>query len=161
MKEVIEREKLDHLGVAKKCICKNKNDWDVVVHSSGSHDRSKRISLKEIEQLYFLLEKTRYRDLHQDNFVRDSHDKIIIIDTEDRSFGNYYSLVHLLKTCFVGNQVDEDARVWLNYMNVHENKNRETVILSENEEYDDPEIDFKQVKKEFVEMKQEKLFRKK
>lgn len=101
MKHVIEKEKLHHLEVPDKCLCKKNNDDNnfnllskrlefkngVTYALAGTRamDLDDKFSLTEVQQLTILAEKTSFSDWPS-NLNRTTEHKLAIYDTERFSF---------------------------------------------------------------------------
>ena len=166
MKKIIELNKFDCLGVADKCLAFDGNSLCVVSKKIKLGDQAKKISLKEVKQLFKFAFETGYWDLQLGrNIIRDIDGKLVFVDTEDVSYncrispGNYnalfdrkVNLIHyLLRYTYF---MDNDAKKWLRveYSKLQNSVEGQEylILLPTNSQYDaEIGIDFNRVREEF------------
>lgn len=164
MKKVIEINKLDHLAVPDKCLCHMYADeWNVIAKKVKRNKGEFKISLEQAQQLATLAQETGYGDFHLGNILHDDQHKIVIIDTEDRSYRySGYELACLEEFIARGYLRKEDLQ-WL-HDKIESGKTIPNILwrilfgptpLSGNSQYDDADIDLKKVKQEFAQLQNE------
>ncbi len=161
MRRCIHVNKLDQLDVPKKYLGKVGDSWRVFAEKINSPGE-KMISLKETQQLATLAEEIGFGDWGT-NWSHDDNNKFVCFDTEDFSF-RYWGR----KDCKVKSlmalgynflkYMEVEAQEWLierikKLKNCAEDISGD-ISLDSNTKYDDPEIDFEEVKKEFESLKE-------
>lgn len=169
MKRCIEINNLDQLDVARKYIGKvDGDDWKIFAEKINLQE-GKVISLTQIQQLAKLAEETGFRDWNN-NWLYDENNKKVCIDTEDSSFiwAKYvgYKGIDLPRHCkanyvislwALSGYMEIEAQKWLSARIKELVESSEGVAedkpLCVNKKYDDPEINFKKVRREFEELR--------
>ena len=155
-KKVIESHQLDSIGVPDKCLCHMYgNVWNVVAKKvNRSRDRSK-ISLREAEQLKIIAEEIFYSDFHNGNIVRNDQNKLMIIDTEDRSFASEafdVNRISLFFSCFLRDNAEKDVLERMKNQKIIKKNDQSNDISNPSQDVlvDDVDIDFEKMKREFL-----------
>jgi hypothetical protein len=156
------------------CALRLDGKWIVLAEKVNFKPQQLELSLQEVQQLAVLAEKTLYRDwgfaraigngpkYAGNNWVRsEKTGKLVCIDTEDRSFeeGEGHDLSgkplpvvfgHLSEA--IANHCDSrfKARRWLRKYKKSRKNVRAGLSLNRSREYDDPDLNFEEVKKEWA-----------
>jgi hypothetical protein len=181
LKRCIEKHDLTLLDVAKKYILYSNGIWKVVAEKIPPHPTisspiwNKKLSLKQVQQLATLTEATGFEDWQFDcNWILHptNHDLLVCVDTEDRSFYenfvrsysfhpfcNKFACINILLTRS-SIYMTQEAAQWLRQHAKYLKENKEgeegVIPLCKTTSYDDADIDFEQVKKEFQNYKRYK-----
>jgi hypothetical protein len=133
LRNFIKEHKLDCLDVAKKYVYKVNGRLCVFAEQIVEHpDKIGVLNVREIAQLVEFVKETGYKDINLRNIIRRASDrKLVMIDTEDRSFygslhgqKDYdFSKINYLETLIAHTNLqkngrylfhlDKDARKWL------------------------------------------------
>jgi hypothetical protein len=176
MHTCIKRHNLNCLDVAQKYVYPINGTLYVFARTVdlGKNRNKPKITIEEARQLATLVEETGYKDLSLQNVIRNTDGKLVIIDTEDRSFLGYQYdadtdstpwcklqfLANLLRhVAGISSQskhrliLEDEAKQWLeNRYSLYKSKRVEMVKytppLPYMTHFDDPDIDFELVKKE-------------
>jgi hypothetical protein len=167
--------KLDGIWISgEKCAVRLDGKWIVLAEKINFKSQQLELSLQEVQQLTLLAEKTLYRDwgfaravqggrkYGGNNWVRDARTgRLVCIDTEDRSFeagegndlsGRPYSVV--LKYLYDGIADNCSsrfkARRWLRKRKREQADRAMGLSLNRSREYDDPDLNFEEVKKQWI-----------
>lgn len=166
MKRFIEINNLYHLRVADKCLCKNGDRLDVLSQKVDFRLHDSKLTLSQTQQLALLVENTGFRDWNG-NLGWGKDDKLVFFDTEDYAFflgrirgSEEKNIPNQCKLVFFANipyynHMEPDAQEWFkerrkNLFNSEEGV-AEAQILPFNDKYDDPTINFEEVKREYKE----------
>ena len=166
MKNYLKQHHLNLLDVVDKCLILGRDSLFLMSKKITFGDQAQPISVDEAEQLTQLALDTGYWDWQfGENVVRDSQGKLVFIDTEDAAF-EFPSPLHdkehlllylLLDLQEIGYKEASDL-ISEKYEQV-KNSDEGRILapwLSRNSLYDDPGIDFEQVKREFEEFEASK-----
>ena len=164
MKKVIEKNHLDCLKVADKCLAIRAGDLCVIGKEIKVGDQNKKISLKEIQQLAQLAQQSGYTDWQiTRNIIRDVDGKLVFVDTENVGYGSYDTvytkgyMVSILLFSIRISQIDEDASEWLKSEDHRLRVTKQVAFynLPHNPQYDaEIGIDFEAVKKEYAKLQE-------
>lgn len=161
MREYIQRNNLTCLDVAKKYVYKIDDHWVTIAEAIQQNDNSSILSLPEVQQLYQLAQGTGYADWgfcrtnNTQNWIRDIRNKLVCIDTEDTAFFNYDGLdTHNLLNCF--SAMSLQAYLWVIKQCITLQSINDNTELPNVTTFDDPEMNFEEVKRQAHAMKNEK-----
>lgn len=159
MRSCIEKYKLRHLKMVKKYIYNLDGTWIVIADYIKASNSYVEITLDEVKELYELAKRTGYWDWYfGHNWIRDQQGFLVCCDSEDGSFCKESSFRWVYN-----NYLYEDlSPSWNNMLccssikRYAQEKKEEmkgfegdiTVIpLCQQTQYDDPELDFEEVKR--------------
>ena len=161
---MIEKNHLDCLKVADKCLAIRAGDLCVIGKEIKVGDQNKKISLKEIQQLAQLAQQSGYTDWQiTRNIIRDVDGKLVFVDTENVGYGSYDTvytkgyMVSILLFSIRISQIDEDASEWLKSEDHRLRVTKQVAFynLPHNPQYDaEIGIDFEAVKKEYAKLQE-------
>ncbi len=171
LKNYLAKKGLDRIEVTEKCLSSNLQH--VIATGVPNVATPPKISLHETKQLAQLAEETGFTDWGgalvvpdgrrrwPTNVLRNTQGKFVLIDTEDKSFQSYFHdhPIQLIKIRleqlinFCDQKSDPTAQQWLEKRAATLQKTpygaTTPIELWNNPQYNDTEIDFEQVKKEF------------
>ena len=166
MKNYFKQHHLDLLDVVDKCLILGQGSLFLMSKKITFDKQMKKVSQKEAEQLAQFGLGTGYWDWgFGENVIRDPQGKLIFIDTEDAAFefpSSFHDREHVLNYLFLdlqeADQKEASDSISEKYNQIKNSKEGRVLapLLFRNSEYDDPDIDFEQVKKEFKEFEASK-----
>ncbi len=169
MKRLFEKEGLDHLDVAEKCLFKDGDLLKVASLDIKRKQHKEKLTLTEVKQLVKFVQETGFRDWIGGNIGYNQQDKLVLFDTEDNSFAigmvhgiagmdlpDHCKVTYILNLMQFRSQMEPEAKAWFmdrvnEAINSPEQKVKETP-LPWNTRYDDGKMDFEKVKKEHQEL---------
>lgn len=152
MRECIKRNNLTSLDVARKYIYTKNGQWYIIAQKIEKIKDNPEITLEEIQQIWVLAQETGYSDWSDKNWFRDSRNKLVCVDTEDRSF-TLYGPLSLTSHYYV---MLPEAITWLKNQS-QKNICRITKPLYESSTFDDPDMNFEEVKSQLRQQYEETL----
>lgn len=157
MRSCIERYKLTNLDVAKKYVYCLNGYWIVIAQTIEPATQPSNITLSEFKQLYELAKRTGYWDWNWEdgyNWIRDTQGRLVCCDTEDDSFCKEKSSRAWVYHYLYDQMWKKTELFGPGVLSYAEKQKKKLIGLQEyvtplqmNTQYDDPEIDFEEVKK--------------
>lgn len=178
--QLIDRHNLSSLAMAKKCLVRNKQQfntrkkawgyhytWTVVAQIvNGPHlNQIPQLSLQEVKDLTTFVTKTGYQDFCacNKNVIKDNKiGKLTFIDTKDNSFFNGHNekptqldlINNFRKHC--QSKFTDEAKTWLNDhiedLKKTGDADRIVPFITHNTQCNDPGFDIRKAKKEYDEL---------
>ncbi len=147
----IKTHNLYHLDVAPKCLIFKDGSLNTVSTKVDDVTNTQPISISQVQQMAKFTTLTRFTDWglndgYDKNVHRNNTGQFIFIDTENASFSPE-DPIQALQDFLNPQNMTPQAHAWINQ--IQPNNANGSVILPSNSAYDDPDIDFQQVKKEY------------
>jgi hypothetical protein len=156
LRAVFKQYDLDLLDVAREYIHEINGQWTVIaerVEKSQTDFYSIKLTLKQVQQLATVAEKTGFRDWGVSwapNWIFNTNGKLVCVDTENSSFnGCDYSCLEVLRRF----EREPDAAQWLDGRTKSLIATYENIIsLRDRQDLDDPAINVENVKNHLKEI---------
>jgi hypothetical protein len=168
MRNYIQSKHFKHLEIPEQCLTLRDSQWTLIAKNVGHYADSLELSLSEVKELTELIEDTGFADWGGYNILQNfKNKKLAFVDTENKSFaigsginlGN--NLFHQSKLNYLlqavphlNRCINTKAQTWLqNRINtLAKSPTSFFPSLPNNPNYDDPDINFEQVKEELKQM---------